>query len=103
MALGDVTIDVHSGYPTAQWSASLKYVVNLDNVDFTSVPDEICEDEWCARGNQQSIPSGITTSGTGGIAKIYSNGYSFNDQCSVYYVNHQDGREPEIGLETADC
>jgi hypothetical protein len=34
---------------------------------------------------------------------VYSNGYSFNDQCGVYYVNHQDGREPEIGLESVDC
>jgi prepilin-type N-terminal cleavage/methylation domain-containing protein len=103
ITIGDVTIDIRSGYPTGQWSNSLKYVVNLDNLAFTSDADEICEDEWCARGNQQSIPSGITTSGRGTIAKIYSNGYSFNDLCGVYFVNYADGREPVIGLESADC
>jgi prepilin-type N-terminal cleavage/methylation domain-containing protein len=103
VTVGDISISIHSGYPTGYWGASLSHVVNLNDVGFTADLDTVCDVDWCGRGFEQSIPSGVSTSGTGRIAKVYSNGYSFNDQCGVYYVNHQDGREPEIGLESVDC
>ncbi len=101
VAVGDVNIALHSGYPIGQWNAAIRYIVGLDDVDFSGASD-VCTLDWCGRGNQQQVPSGKATQ-TGLIGKVYPKGYSWNDQCGVYYVNHADGRAPEIGLETKDC
>tara|TARA_B110000116_G_C16604366_1_gene476477 strand:- start:122 stop:655 length:534 start_codon:yes stop_codon:yes gene_type:complete len=102
LVVGGTSISLYSGYPTGHWSNSLRYIVNLDAIEY-SIASEICNVEWCGRGNQTSIPSGLTTTFPGRMGKIFPKGYSWNDECGVYYINHEDGREPEIGLETDDC
>lgn len=97
-----VNISLFAGYPIGNWTRGFRYIVSLDAVSFSSA-SAICDVDWCGRGNQRSIPSGVSTTRPGRIGKVYPNGYSFNDQCGVYYVNHEDGRPAEIGLETADC
>lgn len=99
---GDATIALHSGYPVGNWALGIRYIVDLDAVNFSSASAK-CNVDWCGRGNQTSIPSGITTSSPGRIGKVFPNGFSFNDECGVYYINHEDGSEPVIGLETSDC
>lgn len=102
ITVGSASISLHSGYPVGNWDAGIRYIVNLDAVNFSSASAK-CDVEWCGRGNETSIPSGITTISPGRIGKVFPKGYSWNDQCGVYYVNHEDGREPEIGLATSDC
>ena len=100
--VGSVSISLHSGYPVGNWVAGFRYIVNLDAVNFSSA-SAICNVEWCGRGNQTSIPSGVTTTSPGRMGKVFPKGYSWNDECGVYYINHENGSEPEIGLETNDC
>ncbi len=100
--VGGVSISLHSGYPIGNWLAGFRYIVNLDAVNFSSAA-AVCNVEWCGRGNQTSIPSGVTTTTPGRMGKIFPKGYSWNDECGVYYINHVNGSEPEIGLETNDC
>lgn len=102
LIVGSASISLHSGYPVGNWMAGFRYIVDLDAVNFSSAT-AICNVEWCGRGNQTSIPSGITTTSPGRIGKVIPKGYSWNDECGVYYVNHENGTEPEIGLETNDC
>jgi len=97
-----ITITLHSGYPIGNWARGIRYIVNLDAVAFSSA-SAVCTVEWCGRGNQTSIPSGVTTTSPGRMGKVYPKGYSWNDECGVYYINHENGSEPEIGLETDDC
>ena len=99
---GGATIELHSGYPIGNWQRGFRYVVTQDLQSFSSAT-AVCQAEWCGRGNQTSIPSGISTTAPGRIGKIFPKGYSWNDRCGVYYMNHEDGREPEIGLVTEDC
>ncbi len=96
------TISLHSGYPVGNWMAGFRYIVNLDAIYFSSASAK-CNIEWCGRGNQTSIPSGVTTSSPGRIGKVFPKGYSFNDQCGVYYLNNEDGSAVEVGIETNDC
>lgn len=104
LTVGDAVIQLHSGYPVGNWISGIRYIVDLDDVAFSSTKDEICIADWCGLGNQTSIPSGDTsTVAPGRIGKVIPKDYSWNDQCGVYYVNHEDGREPEFGIETADC
>lgn len=100
--LGDVTVLVYDGYPVGNWNSSIRYLVGLDAVGFSST-SAICNVEWCGRGNQTSIPSGVSTTSPGRMGKVFPRGYAWNDECGVYYINHEDGRRPELGLETADC
>jgi hypothetical protein len=96
-------IPVHSGYPVGHWNNAMRYVLNRDDIGFTSAGVE-CSRDWCARGNQRQLPidSGtLTTSGR--ITKIFPQGFSYGDRCGVYYVNHEDGRRPDIGLIVSDC
>ena len=99
------TIRLHSGYPIGNWFYGFRYaVINTSNVTYTSSASSICNKEWCGRGNQTQIPSGaVSTTYPGLVGKVYPRGYSWNDQCGVYYVNYADGREAVTGLETADC
>ena len=94
-------IQINHGYPTAQWTRSVRFLVNLNNQSYTPVFN-VCNKDWCGRGNQTALPSGITTS-TGLIAKIFPRGYQWSDNCDVYYLNHQDGTPPIIEIETEDC
>ncbi|MFV0574111.1 MAG: type II secretion system protein [Vibrio sp.] len=102
ITVDNATIDIHSGYPQGTWVNSIRYIVGLDNVNF-SKPNERCRRDWCGRGNQLRTPSGKTSTRPGSIVKIYSNGFRWRDECGVYYINHADGREPEIGIESKDC
>lgn len=99
---GGTTIQLNSGYPKAIWNNSIRHVANLSNLAFTPEGD-ICQLEWCGTGNALTLPSGKSTVDPGRLAKFYLKGYSWLDECGVYYINHADGSEPEIGLETADC
>ena len=95
------SIRINHGYPAGHWNQSVRYLINLDNQPYTPA-SEICSAEWCGRGNQSRLPSGVRTS-TGRIAKIYPRGYRWADNCGVYYLNPQDGTPPIIEVETADC
>lgn len=96
-------IPVHSGYPVAHWNNAMRYVLGLETVGFTGA-GIVCNQEWCGRGNQRSLPIDSGTLVTGGrIAKIWPKGYRWQDRCGAYYVNHEDGRRPEIGISVADC
>ncbi len=94
------TITIVEGYASGNFVLGFRYIVNLDNINFSN-PTDVCQTEWCGRGNQTSIPGGPSTSGLGG--KIWPKGYRWSDQCSIFYVNHEDGRPPEIGQLTSGC
>jgi len=96
-----LVIQLHSGYPVGNWINGIRYIVNLDTVYFSS-STAVCDADWCGRGNQKKLKSENAKT-TGRLGKIYPRGYSWNDECGVYYVNHEDGRPAEIGLETEDC
>lgn len=97
-----VKIQLHSGYPVGNWMNGIRYIVNLDTIEFSPNGD-ICTTDWCGMGNAKTIPSGITTTGDGRIGKVFPRGYRWSDECGVYYVNHENGSPAEIGLETKDC
>ena len=96
------TIAIHSGYPTAHWNNSVKFIVGLDDQNFTQ-SNVVCELEWCGIGNQTTSPGGSSVTGDGRIAKIFPRGYTFQQQCGVVYINPADGSKAQIVLETADC
>lgn len=98
-----IDILVHSGYPTGHWRDSMRYIPGLDDVRFSSARTTICDIEWCGKGNQTSISSGVTTSGDVIIGKVFPKGYSYNDECGVYLINYLNGEKPVIELETVDC
>ena len=102
LVVDGASISLHSGYPVGNWMAGFRYIVDLDTVNFSSA-SAICDVQWCGRGNQTSTPSGITTTLPGRLGKVFPKGYSWNDECGVYYINHENGSEVEIGLETNDC
>jgi prepilin-type N-terminal cleavage/methylation domain-containing protein len=102
LTVENINISLQSGYPVGNWMAGIRYIVNLDAVNYSSASAK-CNVAWCGRGNQTSIPSGVTTVSPGRIGKVYPKGYSWNDQCGVYYINHENGTKAIIGLETADC
>lgn len=95
------SIEIHSGYPTAWWANSLKYPINMADVGWTAA-NVACQVEWCVLGNMTSIPSGVSV-GAGRAAKLFPTGYTFNQQCGVYFINRKDGSAPVIGQEAADC
>lgn len=101
LVVDDVSIILHSGYPVGRWDNAVRYLLNLDTVEFLDRND-VCEIELCGRGNETSLPSGISVN-SGTISKAYPEGFTFRDECGVYYINREDGSAPEIGLETADC
>jgi type II secretory pathway pseudopilin PulG len=103
VVIDGATILLHSGYPVGVWRDSIRYIVNLDDVVYSSSQTDICDKEWCGIGYRTSIPSGVTTTSPGRMGKVYPYGYSYNEECGVYYVNHANGSAPEIGLETSDC
>jgi prepilin-type N-terminal cleavage/methylation domain-containing protein len=100
--VGGATMALESGYPSAHWNNSVRFLVQLDNESFSTFT-EICSSDWCGKGNQTNIPSGLTLTLPARVAKAYPRGYSYNDECGVYFVNRTDGSQPEIGIETADC
>jgi len=101
--IGGAKIQLHSGYPVGNWMNGIRYIVNLDTVEF-SKNNAICTTDWCGMGNATTIPSGIiSTTLPGRIGKVFPRGYRWSDQCGVYYVNHEDGSKAEIGLETQGC
>lgn len=97
-----VTILTHSGYPTANWVNSVRYIIDLDDQNFTAA-GTVCPTEWCGLGNQSSSPGGSSVNSPGSLAKVYPRGYTFNQECGVVYINRHDGNRPEVVLETDDC
>lgn len=97
-----ITILTHGGYPTANWLNSVRYLIELDTQNFTNAA-VVCPTEWCGLGNQTTSPGGSSVTGDGRITKIYPEGYTYNQQCGVVYINRHDGNRPEILLETDDC
>ncbi|GIC77736.1 Tfp pilus assembly protein FimT/FimU [Moritella sp. F3] len=103
LSIDGINILLHSGYPVGNWMNGIRYIVNLDTVEF-SKDNAICTTDWCGMGNATTIPSGIiSTTYPGRIGKVFPRGYRWSDQCGVYYLNHQDGTPAIIGLETEDC
>jgi prepilin-type N-terminal cleavage/methylation domain-containing protein len=100
--VGNVTVELKYGYPSANWNSSVRYLVELDSVSFSNYT-EICDLDWCGKGYEIALPSGVTIPSGGRAAKVFPRGYSFNDQCGVYFINNGDGTPGEIGLETSDC
>ena len=101
---GSRSIPVHSGYATAHWNNAVRYMLNLDTTRFTGPRNQVCNRDWCGKGNQRNVPTDagtITTSGR--AAKVWPRGYSWNDLCGVHYVNHQDGTPPAIGASLSGC
>ncbi|QUM75262.1 type II secretion system protein [Moritella sp. 24] len=98
-----IKMTLHSGYPDGNWINGVRYAISLDDVDFLSSPNLICDADWCGRGDQKRLPSTGEVIIHGQIAKVYPRGYSWNNQCGVYYINRYDGSKPEIGLETKHC
>lgn len=95
------TMQIQSGYPTAHWATSLKYPLNMAYLNWTPA-NTVCGEDWCVLGNSTWIPSGVSV-GSGRAVKLFTKGYTFNQQCGVYFINRHDGTHPVIGLETADC
>ena len=100
--VGGATMSLASGFPSAHWNNSVRYLVQLDNESFSTFV-EICAEDWCGKGNQTSTPGGVSLVLPARVAKAYPRGYSYNDECGVYFINRTDGSKPEIGIETADC
>jgi len=100
---GGRRIPTHSGFPVGHWNNAVRFMLNRDNVGFTR-SGVVCSQDWCARGNQRSldIDSGQLTTG-GRITQLFPRGYRYGDLCGVYYVNHEDGRRPEIGIMSNEC
>ncbi len=102
LTLDSANVSLHSGYPVGNWMQGIRYIVNLDTVYFSN-RNAKCQSDWCGMGNQRSIPSGVSTPAPGRIGKVFPRGYSWNDECGVYYLNPENGEAPTIGLETSDC
>lgn len=94
----NTTITTHSGYPGSVLDGFAR-TVNLE-IEFTG---GVCDQDWCGLGNQSQIPSGDVILTDTHVGKLFTEGFSYNDQCGVYYVNREDGSSPEVGIETADC
>ncbi len=97
------TLRVHSGYARAHWNQTVRYMLNLDATSF-SPANQVCVRDWCGRGNQRSVQTDaglITTPGR--AAKVWPRGSRWNDRCGVHFINHEDGRPPEIGISTSGC
>jgi len=99
---GDI-IQIHSGYPVGFWNSSIRYVIGLDDVAFLSDYDTVCAADWCGNGDNIFIPSGMSVVRPARFVKIIPRGYTYRDECGVYYLNREDGSGPEIGIESAEC
>ncbi|WP_096085163.1 prepilin-type N-terminal cleavage/methylation domain-containing protein [Agaribacterium haliotis] len=98
--LDGTVVQLHSGYPRGHWNNAVRYMITLDNVRFTNATT-VCADTWCGRGNQRNVPGYGSTPGRG--AKIWPRGYRWSDRCGVFYINHEDGRDPEVGVDELGC
>lgn len=96
------TISLNEGYPRAVFRTGVRYIVNLDDSDFVN-SNVVCEEDWCGLGNQSSLPSGVSIASGGRVTKLFLRGYTYQDECGVYYINNADGNSPIIGLETNEC
>lgn len=104
ITIDNSTVRIYGGYPQANWDFALRYVVNLADVDHVldiNIAVD-CTLDWCGKGNSTQAP-GVNISGNDRVAKVTPKGYSWNDECAVYYINHMDNSAPVIGLTTTDC
>lgn len=103
LQVDNVEIRLYGGYPIADWIYGIRYMITQDDVWYNDA-GEVCVHDWCGRGNQLQIPSKqASTVSPGMVGKIFLRTFAWEDECGVYYLNHADGRPPEIGIETADC
>ncbi|MEM6513447.1 MAG: type II secretion system protein [Pseudomonadota bacterium] len=101
---GSRSIPVFDGYATAHWNNAVRYMLNLDTTRFTGPRNEICQLDWCGKGNQRNVPTDAGVLNTSGrAAKVWPRGYSWNDLCGVHYINDLDGTRPRIGISTSGC
>ena len=104
LTVGDADIVLESGFPIGNWILSMRYIPGLDEVaKISGGRNAICDIDWCGKGSEDSISSGIVTSGDVIIGKVFPEGYSYNDECGVYLINNLDGNRPEIAMETDEC
>ncbi|WP_370980858.1 type II secretion system protein [Agaribacterium sp. ZY112] len=94
-------IHLYGGYPRGHWNLAVKYLINLDDVPYSRNRNQPCERQWCGLGNQRFIPGVGSFSGRG--AKVWPKGYRWNEQCGVYFINHENGSPPDIGVSFRDC
>lgn len=105
---GSITVDgtnivLYDGYPTGHWQNSMRYIPGLDDVSYSVNSADVCQLDWCGKGNQTSLNSGVSTTSPVVIGKVFPRGYSFNDECGVYFINNRDSNKPTIGMETDGC
>lgn len=93
-------IQLHGGWPRGHWVRAIRYLVRLDNVSWTP-SGQVCQQTWCGRAFQNSVPGAPAFSGRGG--KVWPQGYQWSDHCGVYYINNENGTAPLIGVIDADC
>lgn len=94
------TVGVNSSYPRGHWNLALRYITGL-NQPFTRT-SQICNQPLCGVGNQRSLP-GVAGSSGGLVGMIWPENYRWNDDCSAYYYNKNDGTYPLIGRLTSGC
>ena len=102
LTIDNVQIPFNNGYPISNWNRAVRYVLHLDHVEYSPQANTICKSDWCGRGDQTSLPSGISAN-PGRATKVFPRGYSWNDQCGVYYINRLNGTQPQIGIENNGC
>lgn len=93
-------IGLVEGWPEAHWNNSFRYVLRMDEVEWTPTGTR-CDASFCARGNQTNLPGVGSTPGRG--LKIWPAGFEWADACAVFYINDEDGTPPRIGVLVADC
>lgn len=103
ITVNGTSIALYSGYPTGHWQNSMRYIPGLDDVSYSANSNDVCQLDWCGKGNQTSLTSGVSTTSPVVIGKVFPRGVSFNDECGVYIINNRDGIKPKIELETDDC
>lgn len=100
IVLEGINVQINSGFPRGHWNRALRYITRID-MPFTPL-GQVCDERLCGVGNRTSIPGvSSATGGRGGV--VFPSGYRWNDLCSVYYYNRQDGSYPLIGVLNTGC
>ncbi|WP_159084598.1 hypothetical protein [Dongshaea marina] len=106
------TIRVRAGYPDGRWSNTFIYLVNFDEVEFSTTNSCQGSKEWCARhrGLGWFTSRGYTSESEGRGFVIYPKGNNLNqDQCYTYYFTPNGSalpaspKVPVVGVDTTEC